>query len=397
MKQLNYLKNTWYNNYNLNEVVSVLTRLNTPWLTNNDLIAINHQIENCISLIDKNNIDIVNSNIEHKNAVIRNVDYILWVSSWLQGKFPILDKNLLILVGKLYSFADRLKNNQFSLETISQQSISEVFEFDWLFVDAEEKSRIELVKRDALVHPDKSKLSAQLSMWEAERITNFAITQLFETQKFPVNFHKEDDFGKHIIYWNKSENWVNYMIPPFKIDEYLSFDLPHNATHLLHLYRLQWWVETYVDEMTERCFFEALAVLSEHLAVTSLMKSKELSNDLFSCLEKSNKKKLSKQEFQDFVVNDRKFEFRLRAVRLIADILIVNWYTYEEVVNQVVDIVWVDKVFAENEVKKYIAQPWLWAIYTLWYNKMLELGVNNPTTVIDKTNPPKTWRQFLHS
>ena len=291
----------------------------------------------------------------------------------------------------LNSFADRLKNNQFSLETISQQRISEVFEFDWLFVDAEKKSRIELAKRDALVHPDKSKLSAQLSMWEAERITNFAITQLFETQKFPINFHKENNFGNHVIYRNKSENWVNYMMPPFKIDEYLSFDLPHNATHLLHLYKLQWWVETYVDEMTERCFFEALAVLSEHLAVTSLMKNKELSNDLFSCLEKSNQKKLSKQEFQDFV------EFRLRAVRLIADILIVNWYTYEEVVNQVVNIVWVDKVFAENEIKKYIAQPWLWAIYTLWYNKMLEVGVSNPAAVIDKTNPPKTWRQFLNS
>jgi hypothetical protein len=76
--------------------------------------------------------------------------------------------------------------------------------------------------------------------------------------------------------------------------------------------------------MEERCFFEALAVLSEHLALTSLSKNKELSNDLFSCLDKKNQKTISKSEFQDFVVNDRKFEFKLRAVRLFADILIVN-------------------------------------------------------------------------
>jgi hypothetical protein len=82
---------------------------------------------------------------------------------------------------------------------------------------------------------------------------------------------------------------------------------------------------------------------------------------------------------------------------LIADILIINWYTYDEVVNQIIDIVWVDKIIAENEVKKYIAQPWLWAIYTLWYNKILELGIQNPAYIINKTNPPKTWRQFLHS
>jgi hypothetical protein len=78
--------------------------------------------------------------------------------------FPILDKNFLLLAGKLNSFADRLKNNKYSLTTISQQGISEVFEFDGLFDDAETKSRIELSKRETLVHPDKSKLSAQLSM-----------------------------------------------------------------------------------------------------------------------------------------------------------------------------------------------------------------------------------------
>jgi hypothetical protein len=64
-------------------------------------------------------------------------------------------------------------------------------------------------------------------------------------------------------------------------------------------------------------------------------------------------------------------------------------------VKEVMDIVWVDQTFAESEIKKYIAQPWLWAIYTLWYNKMLELDMTNPAQVVNITNPPKTWKDFL--
>ena len=389
------MQNSWYNSYNLNQVISTITRFNTPNLTEKDLIQLTWLIEDCSLLISKNNWDIVNFNQEHKEVIQTNVEYAISICNVISNNFPNHKQIIWKLLEQLNWYLTRLMFNKYSLAEITKDKISAIFWFEGLFDSAQQKLKLELWKRDALVHPDKSKLFNQISMNEVQRITNFAVTQLFNVDIFPINFYKDNDFWKHIIYWNKTQKWVNYVIPPLTIEQYLSFDLPHNTTHLLHLYNLWGGVESYVDELEERCFFEALAVLSEHLAVTSLSKNKELSHDLFWCLNKENQKKISKDEFQNFIVNDRKFEFRLRAVRLIADILLVNGYSYHNIVQEVMDIVWVNQTCAENEIKKYIAQPWLWAIYILWYNKMLALDVTNPAEVINIPNPPKTWNDFL--
>jgi hypothetical protein len=69
--------------------------------------------------------------------------------------------------------------------------------------------------------------------------------------------------------------------------------------------------------MERRAFSEALSVLSESLIYEKLDSSSIVSDDFYEILKKNLDGKICREDFHDWMLKDRSFEFRLRLVRLL--------------------------------------------------------------------------------
>lgn len=135
----------------------------------------------------------------------------------------------------------------------------------------------------------------------------------------------------------------------------MSFEFPHNATHLLHLSNLPNDITSYSDSISQRSFFEGLAVLSEYTAFEKFQKT-DIIQDIHNII-KTNIPDISISELQDFLIADRIFEFRLRTLRLLTDYLVMNNYSYDSIIKESKSYFSQEPLLSEQEIQKYYSQP----------------------------------------
>jgi len=206
---------------------------------------------------------------------------------------------------------------------------------------------------------------------------------IYLTQK-PEDYH---------LFWSLTDEGSDYATPTeYGLDTQLSFDLPHNVSHLVHLSLLrEQGVYGYIDDMATRAFFEAIAVFSE-MEIAQKLDTDPVAVSAISTALNSNRD-ISETSLKEWIVADRSFEFRLRASRLLADLLAIEGAPLPEIIDIVSTTVQIPKHVAEAEVTKYLPWTGLGAIYTLGYRRLEQAGVTSVSDVLhDK--PPRTWNEF---
>lgn len=269
------------------------------------------------------------------------------------------------------------------------------FWIDWIFDSVESFTSTELEKYPETIHPINEVLdSSIISIEQIKEISNYSIKEILWCSPVDINFRKLWNWEIHNLLWNSTLNNINYYIPEMTISQYLSFDIPHNIVHLLHLYKIWNWVWSYFDSMTNRSFWESLAVLSEKTIFDLLVSNSKVSDDIYITFNNSIKSGISKEEFNDWMIKDRSFEFRLRCVRLLWDYFLLRGKSLEEASSIVCNITKINYKQVKNEILKYISELWLWAIYTVWYNRLIDNWYSNPWEILNLKTVPNTWQEF---
>lgn len=206
----------------------------------------------------------------------------------------------------------------------------------------------------------------------------------------PVNYH---------LFWAPKYKCLDYATPStYKREDQLSFDLPHNVSHLAHLAALgeNIDIKSYGDNMQERSFFEAVAVLSEEILINKFEENPDYARELATIMD-TESDGLDANQLRQWVIDDRKFEFKLRTARLLADILLVDGCSFGETTQLISKKLGISHDYAEAEAKKYLPWTGLGAVYTSGYLALKNQGIKNVQDAIysksGKVN--KTWANLI--
>jgi hypothetical protein len=279
-------------------------------------------------------------------------------------------------------------------QLILPKTIEEMFHFHGIWESGRVELTTDLARWSEKTHP---KVPETLKLTVTQQETD----QLIEVMKqvglglelpllatsyltnLPDNYH---------LFWAMTADGSDYATPEnYGLDTQLSFDLPHNVAHLAHLSLLrEQGVFGYLDDMATRAFFEAVAVYSELEIVKRLEDNPEFSHQILSAL---TDREITAEELKTWMIIDRSFEFRLRASRLLADLLSIEGTPLPEIVDIVATTVQLPRRIAEAEVLKYFPWTGLGAIYTLGYRRLEKSGINGIKDILH-SNPPTTWEQF---
>lgn len=208
----------------------------------------------------------------------------------------------------------------------------------------------------------------------------------------------KDKGDRHYLFWNTCNDKQECVVPEsYSLGSYLRFHTPHNDTHLAHLGAINELNPDYVyyDQMDERAYTEAVAVLSE-FKMFQIATDDEFIYQLYEQLSTARKKQLSQNEFQDWLIACRGYEFRLRLARLLGDFLtITQSCDLDTTVNAVVKTIGLPYETAKAEVLKYFHFTGLGACYTLGYLMLLEMNGNDlkKSFCLDEA-PISTWHNF---
>lgn len=205
--------------------------------------------------------------------------------------------------------------------------------------------------------------------------------------KYPEAYH---------VYWAPLADKLDYATPTtYDRATQLSFDIPHNATHLAHLNAISddLGVFRYDDSMSQRAFFEAAAVYSELRGMEEAHTNPEFIAELSEALDLRT---MSSEELAEWIAQDRGYEFKLRAARYAADTLMIRGASFEETVHEVADALQIPLADSEKETRKYIAWTGLGAVYTAGYRKLEQAGVVKvkDALVYADGRAITSWRQF---
>lgn len=212
-----------------------------------------------------------------------------------------------------------------------------------------------------------------------------------------VNAYITDDVDNYHVFWAPHAEGLDYATPSsYDRATQLSFDLPHNVSHLVHLQAMknEAGAMRYIDDPASRAYFEAIAVLSEHDIYWQLKNSPELAAEILAAcsLEPGNS---FAAELAKWIVEDRKYEFKLRASRYAADVLMLEGQDFASTANSIQNTFGISKTDAENEVKKYLPWTGLGAAYTYGYRELLNYGYKKPRDAILLNGKVITsWSQF---
>ena len=213
-------------------------------------------------------------------------------------------------------------------------------------------------------------------------------TQIYLTDR-PENYH---------LYWSPIATTLDYATPTnYDAATQLSFDLPHNATHLYHLDAMtpDLGVFKYNDNMSQRSYFEAVAVLSEYLAIDHAKNNKSFRESLHSALQPTA---MTAEETAEWLIADRGYEFKLRAARYAADVLMLEGASFEDTAQEIADSFKIPLTAAQNETKKYLPWTGLGAVYSFGYRKLDELNIHNVHDAVFGANGAaiNTWEERLN-
>ncbi len=248
--------------------------------------------------------------------------------------------------------------------------------------------------------PNKPPQSLQAAVTEGETQCLFKAVRkdLFSAGTIDPQLYIEARPEKHYLFWAPTADKQECAVPDsYSLADHFRFHCPHNDAHLSHLHDLSsHGVGAYTDFMDERAFLEAIAVLSEWQILEALKKDDGLAASLHDTLEPDRRKQVSPESLRRWMIEMRTYECRLRAARLVADVLTIQErLPFEEMVGRSMAITGLTREDAEAEARKYYFLPGLGAVYTLGYRKMLDQGISNPIAGFqDNGTTIRTWHQF---
>lgn len=242
------------------------------------------------------------------------------------------------------------------------------------------------------IPPDlRSKVNAE----QTAKLIEYFKAEVFGVEPaFPIDVYTGGDPRNHHLFWSLKSDTVDYFTPEsYDLATQLSFDIPHNVAHLAHLEAIRKKGATgFIDLMEERAFFEGVAVLAESLMI-DVVKDDKQAQTIQRIIVPSGT--LTPEALAEWIIQDRSYEFRLRAVRLLGDALTIKGGTFPEVADQVSRVVHLPHDEARAEIAKYYEFTGLGAVYTLGYRKFWNKNVFNPGQAITQNRKPvTTWSAF---
>ena len=234
---------------------------------------------------------------------------------------------------------------------------------------------------------------------EIARLFRAVRSELFGAPAIEPLLYTEDRPERHYLFWTPTAEKQECAVPnSYSLADHFRFHCPHNDAHLSHLHDLsRHGVSAYTDFMDERAFFEAIAVLSEWQILEALKNNgSDLVMSLHDSLERERREVLKPDTLRSWMIDMRTYECRLRAARLVADVLTIQeGLPFEEMVQRSMAITGLPREDAEAEARKYYFLPGLGAVYTLGYRKMLERDIHNPIDGFRNSGTViRTWHQF---
>lgn len=234
---------------------------------------------------------------------------------------------------------------------------------------------------------------------EVKRLFQTVRKELFSVAAIDPALYMEEQPERHYLFWTPTAEGQECAVPDsYSLADHFRFHCPHNDAHLSHLHDLSsHGVSAYTDFMDERAFFEAIAVHSEWQILESMQQNGDgLVESLYDGLEPERRSYLSPKELRRWMIEMRSYECRLRAARLVADVLTIqDRLPFEEMVQRSMTVTGLSHEDAEAEARKYYFLPGLGAVYTLGYRKMLDHGISNSIAGFRNNGATiRTWHQF---
>jgi hypothetical protein len=283
-------------------------------------------------------------------------------------------------------------------QLILPSEIEEMFQFYGIWNSGWDELKHDLSRWQQIEHPDTpNSLRQPITQDETVRLIDIMKREVLKIDvPLMASIYLTSEPENYHLFWAITAEGSDYVTPrSYGLDTQLSFDLPHNVAHLIHLQQLKdLGVYGYVDDMPTRAFFEAIAVFAELEVVRKLEKDSAFAHNMVESLDES--RDISGEELGEWMIEDRSFEFRLRASRLMADLLAIDGATLPEIVEIVSTSVNIPREVAQAEVSKYYPWTGLGAIYTLGYRKLEQAGILGIREVLTE-QPPTTWGQFTNN
>ncbi len=265
-------------------------------------------------------------------------------------------------------------------DIVPPAEIASAFGIGELFDEAEDILAAELDEWSHQTnHPS---IPARLAECTTDGITRQLVEAAWQdllgaTDALDANVYLTDTLDRYHLYWASFDGRLDYATPEgYPLETQLSFDVPHNAAHLLHLHRLDAGVLGYLDRMPERAYFESVALLAEYM-VTREVSSSPYFDKLASILG------MSVEDTYNWIQADRSYEFKLRAARFLGDVLVSQGQSFSVAVKEVASRLQIPEEHARAEVSKYL--PWLGlnAVYIKGFRKLLSRGVSTVQQAIE--------------
>lgn len=247
-------------------------------------------------------------------------------------------------------------------------------------------------------HPEVPEdLARPVSAEETEALMRLMWRHVVGVSNYPkVKTYLTEQPDFYHVYWAPLASMLDYATPAgYDLATQLSFDLPHNATHLAHLDAIDpaLGVFRYNDSMAQRAYFEAAAVLSELQTITLAQNSDAFKDELYKILKPQG---IDQNELADWLTRDRGYEFKLRAARYAADVMMIHGCDFRDTTHEIADLFSIPLVDAEKETRKYLAWTGLGAVYTHGYRKLVESTDGNvQSALVDNNGKAITsWHQI---
>jgi len=242
-------------------------------------------------------------------------------------------------------------------------------------------------------------IQTPISEDEANAVFQGVRRSLFKADPIDPLLYIEPTPERHYLFWTPTSRMQECAVPQaYSVADHFRFHSPHNDAHLSHLRALDaHGTGAYMDYMDERAYFEAIAVHSEWQIRHALRNDDgSLKYELHNALSETRRQSMSADAFADWMVAMRAYECRLRAARLVADVLTIDErLPFHEMLERSISLTGVSRRDAEDEARKYYLFPGLGAVYTLGYRQLLDHGITNPMDAIyQKGSITRTWKEF---
>lgn len=385
--------------YDLNILASALGKLQTYNLDEKSIKDIKKIIKYCIKEI----YEVEKPLVSHNDPILiyetkKFVDKLIGMlnSKKVKGYLgKILCKNLYKILEDFKFECEKLKLQKVKF-FVSKEQIAEMFGFEEMWDIAQREFEEEVLIWKYVKNPTvPEKLKLPVNDVETNRLIHIFNTNIFGfSSDLKVNSKIVRNYLDYHLFWDVTYSGISYVTPEFYgMNNQLSFDFPHNVSHLAHLYLLKkFGVMAYVDDMATRAFFEAVAVFSEYEMIEKLKNNPETVSKIKAGFDYY--RDVDSQKLLRWMVADREYQLKLRNARLLSDILVMQGLSFSEVVENVRRCLKIPLETAKGEVLKYYPWTGLGAIYTLGYRKLKRLGIIELKDVL-KGKPPVTWDDFL--